>query len=203
MGELTRIWIKVAEKPIRWTYREVSIQHWKPSGCPAFQKGAFIGPEGQQEAWKKVLGKQLGYEELKRQRHPVSEFPPGHGFGYPALQKLEPTFLMVWMIQNVLSPHTRTYDWKPFRWGPKQKPAWDSLSCFRAKGRQSSAASLFQRGDQGRGFGLPGAAELKERPSVPGPLPWATQPLVRAWGGDSHVPLASQPGEDTCPLRNV
>lgn len=37
----------------------------------------------------------MGADELKRQRHPVSEFPPGHGFVYPALQKSEPTFLMV------------------------------------------------------------------------------------------------------------
>lgn len=74
---------------------------------PNLPEGALIGPEGQQEAWRKVLGKQLGNEELKRQRHPVSEFPPGHGFVYPALQKLEPTFLMVLNdSESSLSPHT-------------------------------------------------------------------------------------------------
>lgn len=40
------------------------------------------------------MGKLSGPDELKRQRQPVSECPPGHGFVYPALLKSEPTFFM-------------------------------------------------------------------------------------------------------------
>lgn len=64
------------------------------------------------------------------------------------------------------------------------------LPCFR---EETEAGALVCQGPQSLGRG----------PSAPGLLPRATQPLVRAWGGGSHVPLASQPGEDTYPLRNV
>lgn len=84
---------------------------------PPRGKEAGVGPR--MTAWKPrvpgALETHSGPEELKRQRQPVNECPPGHGFVYPALLKSEPTFFMVLNDSECFSLgraafHTRAYD---------------------------------------------------------------------------------------------
>lgn len=84
------------KKPILGAMVQKPVQHpvrcTPPSRRP---RRRYQGDSVERGSHEKELGKHSGANELKRQRRPVSEFPPGHGFVCPGLLKSQPTFLMV------------------------------------------------------------------------------------------------------------
>lgn len=97
VGELTHFWTEIAKKkPILGAMVQKPVQHPVRCAPPSRRpRRRYQGDSVERGSHEKELGKHSGANELKRQRRPVSEFPPGHGFVCPGLLKSQPTFLMV------------------------------------------------------------------------------------------------------------
>lgn len=122
VGELTCFWIKVAKKSQSGEHTEklMSIQHWDRYRCPAFQKGVLIRPVWQQEPSKPLEGtwEALGRWWVKKAETSSKWVPAWARVCLSCPSEVGANILngFEW-FRMFLSPHTRTYDWNPFRWG--------------------------------------------------------------------------------------